>query len=982
MITKSLLQTIRRASQPGAGHWGAFLPAPVRLAGASFRLGCLFLMAGVFGPDRGLAAGPITAEARGATVETDRYRATIRDGAIAGFFNKLTREEYLAPNARPDEWLPHLPSGLGTQATPADRAGAHRLFEWPWWEFPNDTNWPNQHFPDRQSKFTFAAGDAQSAVLTYRGLSNGQARFGDETFTLEVRVDAATGDLLLTPGAQSPRAGVYSCGLALGTLGQAITVEAPIFEGMRVDRQMQRKLYSNSWPGYWDYGFLALNGERTGAVGLWCQDAELKCYKSLFFRVSEAGLSLSVMGLNVPPFDALKSAKPMTWRLQAFDRSWAQAAARFRDWRLTNVKLAPRAAWVTNLSFMNYGMNKVDAWGIGMLRSYFAGMDLDRVITWAPAVRGTGFDKNHTDNTPYPGCRADMAAWKSSKLRVFAYLQPMIMWAPDPKTERERKAVEFSARALSCTPFLADNKTSVRMHDYHHLGQPDWQRWFLDWVKEYCQDYGFDGVYHDSTYHCSLDVRGLAVGGLTAPQGMAEYFFKAATESPGTLHATEHLNEVNSVGASLGLGCGIIWGVPSYKGGPGPVGSMNWQRIFRASPVSNALPGPQAAIVGFPHLSNFTERGPGPFHDGMDQMERRGDLAAIPLGRHDFVADPVAFNHAVNDIWLDRHRALMFVQHGLRAVFPEAWEREVFSYFRGADGAEFRYEARPWGSVFLETKAGQPTLHYGRVKGVTHAAVAAGIFGWPGYDEAGPAGLDPAMTYCVDPAIQRPPGVFQPRAETVCITEAFANDTFAFLQLRPLSAEGGSTPGLRLRAATAPKTLWVDGEVVSPQPAGPQLWDVPARANSFVVAIFRELPLGGFDPAVNGGVSRMIQSTSRRDLLQPAAFQAAMVAQAGGVKINPAGQLIYNRLRGESQALLPLRAPTGSGPQTLRLTFTATAAPATAWNGKPLTWTSKPGTGKLAAHTTELTANAGDAGLLSFNLSAGGVLKLDWTRTR
>jgi hypothetical protein len=721
-----------------------------------------------------------------------------------------------------------------------------------------------------------------------------------------------------------------------------------------------------------------LNGELTGAVGLWCQDAELKNYKSLFYRVSDTGLSLAVLGLNAPPFGPLQSAKTVTWRMQAFDKSWAQAAARFRAWRLANVPLAPRAAWVTNLSFMNYGMNRVDSRGIGMLRSYFSGLDLNRVITWAPAVRGAGFDQNHANNTPYAGCQSDMAAWKSANLKVIAYLQPMILWSPDPQTDRERDAVTFSARALSCTPFLADDHTSLPYRDQHNLWQPDWQRWFLDWVQEYLRDYGFDGIYHDQTYHCPLDARGLVGGGLTASQGMAEYFYKAATENPGSLHGTEHLNEVNSVGASLGLGCGIIWGVPGYLGKIGPVGSMNWQRIKRASPVSNALPGPQSAIFGFPHQSNFTERGPGPFHHGMDQMEGRGDLAALPLGAYDFVALPTTYNQAVNEIWLDRRRALLFVQHGLRAVFPEDWSRAVFSYFRGADGTDFRYAARPWGSVLVEIQSGQEVIHYGRVNGVTRATVAAGIFGWPCYDDQGPTGLDPAVTYCLDPALARPPGVFSPKAEGVCGANAFANGTFATLQLRSLAAGTGDFPGLRFSAAVEPKALWVDGDAVLPQPAGPQLWDVPAKTNSIVVALFQEPPPGSLDPTTNGAVCRLVQTSSGRDLLNPAAFAAGVVAQAGGVGIVPAGALIGNRLSGQSQCHLPLKAPADSGLQALRLTFNADA-PTAWWNGKSVAWTASGGS--PTAYTANLPVKPSDCGLLSLNVSVGGALKLEWIGT-
>lgn len=952
---------------PPAGRWAA-----VRLLAAL--LGCAALT--------GVCPGAITPTDRGAIIETERYRATIRDGALSGFVNKLTGEEYLAPPARTPDWRGPLPSGLGTQHTTAERDSARSLFEWPWWEFPVHTNWPNQHFPDAQSRFTYERRAADAGVLTYRGLSNGRERFADEVFSLEVRVDAPTGDLLITPRAQSPRGGLYGCGFAVSTLAPAVTVEAPIFEGLRLDRDMERKVYSNFWPGYWDYAFFALNGAERGAVALWCQDAELKFYKSLFFRVSDEGLSLAVMGLNIPPFEEQKTAGTVTWRVQAFDRSWAQGAARFRNWRLAEVRLAPRPSWVTNISFMNYGMHQVDVWGVGMLRQYFAGLDLSRVVTWAPAVRTTGFDRNHANNTPYPGSQSHMAAYKSAGLRVFAYLQPMIMWSPDPKTDRERQAIEFSQRALARGAFLTNHTTSVPLRDYHNLGQPDWQRWFLDWVREYCQDYGFDGIYHDSTYHTSLDVRGLAVGGLTAPQGMARYFYRAATENPDTIHVTEHLNEVNSVGASLGLGCGIIWGVPSYKGAIGPVGSMNWQRIRRASPVSNALPGPQSAIMGFPHFSNFTERGPGHFHDGMEQMERRGDLAAIPLGRHDFVAEPIAFTNAVHEIWLDRRRAILFVQHGLRAAFPEDWDRKVLSYFRGADGSDFRYESRPWGSAFVEVKPEGKVLHYARAGGVTRVETPAGIYAWPCYNERGPVGLDPAQIYCLDPQAQRPPGVFDFDGDGACVAEAFASDTFSWFRLRPLTNAPGGFSGLRLRAAAPPATLWVDGVTVQPRPLGDQLWEVPARADSLVVAAFREIPPGGFDPETSGAVSRMLQSASRRDLLEPRAFRPALAIQRGDLRINPAGIVIYNRLRGDSQTLLPLRAPVGKGNQTLRLTFTSASAPAAAWNGQPLAWDSQPATGNLSAHAAQLALGDGQTGVLSLALTNGGMMKFDWKAAR
>ena len=399
-----------------------------------------------------------------------------------------------------------MPSGLGTQNTDSQRESARKLFEWPWFEHPTTASWPNQHFPTAASTFAFEAEDGLNALLAYGGLSNGVESFVDESFSLEIGIDEKTGDLLLTPAAETPRGGVYGCGFTLTALAPEVTVEAPIFEGVRLDRHMQRNLWVNQWPSFWDYGFLALNGEKTGAVGLWCQDADLKVYKTLFYLIDQQGLSLSVQAMNRPPFNELKSAKPMTWRLQAFDTSWAQAAARFRDWRLKNVKIAPRPDWVKKLSFMDYGMNKASPAGETVtLERYFGGKDLDRVLTWAPAVRAAGFDTNHARNDPYPGFREDMRGWKAKKLKLMVYLQPMIMWSPEPKTERERRAVEFSALANTRSPFRSGRDTVDLKHDQHNLGCPQWQRWFLDWVKEYIQDYGADGVYHDQSYCCPIE---------------------------------------------------------------------------------------------------------------------------------------------------------------------------------------------------------------------------------------------------------------------------------------------------------------------------------------------------------------------------------------------------------------------------------------------------------------------------------------------
>ena len=126
------------------------------------------------------AAEPIVRPTdRGAVVETDRYRAEFRDGVLTGFFNKLTAEEYVRQDVKAAEVIPHLPTGLATQATDPEREAAAKLFEHYWWEHPATTTWPNQHFATARSTFTCVLKDASTAVLTYQGLSNCTKQFDD-----------------------------------------------------------------------------------------------------------------------------------------------------------------------------------------------------------------------------------------------------------------------------------------------------------------------------------------------------------------------------------------------------------------------------------------------------------------------------------------------------------------------------------------------------------------------------------------------------------------------------------------------------------------------------------------------------------------------------------------------------------------------------------------------------------------------------------
>lgn len=859
-----------------------------------------------------LMAGPacwagISPLERGAKVETDSFAIEIRDGVVVGLLNKLTSEEYLDRHADLAKVVPHLPAGLGTQATEPERVASLRLYQWPWWEHPADASWPNHHAPSPQSKCELKAAGESKATLTYTGLSDGEKTYPDESLTLELAVDAPTGDLLITPVARSPRAGVYSSSLTVAPLGPAITAEAPIFDGVRLDRHTPPALWVTQWGGYWDYAFLAFNGYKKGAVAVWCQDADLKHYKSLNYLTNREGISFSFTAFNVPPFDQAREAGPITWRIQAFSHGWSQAVARYRDWRTKNVKTAPRPEWASQISFVNGGVNAEKEWR-GFLEKYLGANDPSRAITLAGGVRTNPFNSNHINNTAYKTFPEDMKAWKAKGHRLMALLQPMLMESPDPRTDREKAGMAAQAKSETVTVFQKPGEAKpIPYLDLHHLGQGDWQRWMLDWVKEYIQDYGADGIYHDNAFPCPIDVRGLAVDGKTSPQGMAEYFLKAQSENPNSIHCTQHLTEINVTGASLGVGSSVVWGTAQ---------SMRRQRVDHPSPISNALHFPLGAIFSYPHYSGVaggpTER----FHWGMNLAEGRGELAFALLQN----AQAAQTDGLAGERWLETTRNQTFLRKGLRAVFPEEWDRQVLSYFRGAKGEDLRYVITPWGSAFVEIEGGKSRMISGRIHGVPGARTEGGIHGWPVYNASGPSGLHPGRYYVLDPDHKRPVGYFSTNSPFSTslyegyVEEGLATETFAYIKIRPREdiLNITSFDSVTLHTARAPKAVWVDGVEVKPQPQGEGEWKIEFQltARVAIVAILNDIP-AGIDKLAANAVARSVGPDWPMDQLQ-------LANGAEGCKIT-ADTITSDR----SLVQIPIQVSPSQGDGTLKLTVPA-----------------------------------------------------------
>lgn len=874
---------------------------------------------------------------RGASVRSRGVSIEIVDGAVAQITNLLTKEKLLRADADLKAWAARVPSGLGTIATADQREAAKTLHAWPWNEMAKGFVLRNQHFPDADSKVALTSESPSVATLEYTNLTDGSGRFPDETYSLRIAIDESTGDVLLTPTATAKSAGVFSTNLLIAPTRTPISIDAPIFDGVRLTGDMKTNLWVNQ-SGYWDYPLLAYNGEEHGAVGIWAQDPTF-AYKALFYMADGNGIATSFCTIVNPPFDKVTQATGVSWRIQAFDTSWAQVAARYRDWRAKEVKTAPRPAWVGEISFVNSGVNANTPW-LTMLGEGVGADSVRRTITFMPVIRAAGFDNMHWDNAAYPKFGEETKAWREVGAKTLAYLQPMIMWGNRGEVSEQAKNVLAMSDDANTRSAFSGKLEVTPFHDQHHLGHPAWQKWFLACVKNFL-DLGADGVYHDQSYPVPIDGRG-PINGMNSIQGMADYFYKAATLAPNAVHGTEHLTEANIVGASLGIGSGIHWGLAP---------TLRMQRIRNGSPISNALHHPLGVIWAFPHMSQLGgDREWTLFDWGMDLQERRGEIAGFAIQ----TGVPSPLDEVVNQPKLDWWRGRVFVAKGLRPIFPEKWERSVRSYFRGAGGQDVRYENSDLGSEFVEYVNGVREVIYNRMTGVTSAETPLNIAGWFFYSPKGPSGLHPHRYYLGDPTVKRPGAYFMPGFTVVpgtptldCLYESYVdqctgNDEFLWLRIRPLEVPGRvvGSDKVRLYSPHEPVMVLVNGkmEKISPVKDQAGVYELGLQTPADVVVFLKPVSTD-FASLKDHVFARQVGSTNL-DGVKPQ-FVTTHLVKASPVKPDEAATKMTVRMEAmkslagcpRGQIHLPLNAD-GDKPVTYRLLLPDNAT--VALNGLPI----------------------------------------------
>ena len=150
---------------------------------------------------------------------------------------------------------------------------------------------------------------------------------------LLIEEDLSTGDVCVTPSAQTSMTGLKACRWEMFGIDPDVEVTVPYMQGIKVpisdSRFKTEKLQDLRYPFRWESAFVAFSRE-TG--GFWVRaDCLNKKYKSLRIGNDVAFNCALFDSENTGPIEAEMSAGGVTWKLNVYEGDWTVPIYLYRD---------------------------------------------------------------------------------------------------------------------------------------------------------------------------------------------------------------------------------------------------------------------------------------------------------------------------------------------------------------------------------------------------------------------------------------------------------------------------------------------------------------------------------------------------------------------------------------------------------------------------------------------------------------------------
>ena len=628
------------------------------------------------------ASAQVVASGKSLTVTTANAVATFNGPDLVGFVNSLTNETYLKnPSA----------GELAQVDTIASTGQALQSSNWTIGSEPG-TGLP-------------------LATIT----SSDSVR----TFTLTVKIDPASQEIVLRCGASVSTAGLRGASWSIAgldfTSGRLII---PANGGRIFDRAHPDIGTSMEYPNNW-HAQMAVYESALGSFVMYSTDAQMFFKRLRLSSRGDSTVDVAVATEAVAPFPSATTVPAVEWRLKAFAGDWRVSARLYRDWLLANRPPVSNAAhpWVSDIRAV-VGVYRTDA---SLLTPLAALLVPSQTLLYLVDWRQDSYDINYPDYTPRAGVASFVSSAHALGFKVMLHTD-LIGVSPGNADYAAMQPYQLrTPETLDLMGWQWDRLSDPQRFAFIDPAAPSFRALWISRMGAAIAAVAPDALHLDISGYTFNDGNG-PIAGLTYPQGTDQFRKDIIAAFPSVALGGEGENDISYRYESFAQ---IDWNAPNNPG----------------HPIATFLFSPQVRYYGY--LGQHLAQDPG-FKRDLLEYERRAILPQLPIGS----ASDLDMSNA------DNARLIGLIQSWQTHAFQPAWTADW-------TGALVRYEGLAGSTATLTDSGGLTTLTaagstlFQLAHDVNQVTSGSFLNAWPAFDNTTLYGLNPTRLYFLDP-VPRP----------------------------------------------------------------------------------------------------------------------------------------------------------------------------------------------------------------------------------
>ncbi len=372
-------------------------------------------------------------------------------------------------------------------------------------------------------------------------------RFSDlpgSSGTCAYRVEAASGDLIVTQKATTPGAanGVWGVSWSIADIPLDYAIVVPGRSGLRLTPDTPGSRQEFDYPVTWEAQLVIVEGPKSGCF-VWANDVKGR-FKRLTVERTGSGWRLGLVSINAAPFDKLTACDSVEWRLNTYVGDWRVPARRYRDWADANLRPAPLASqhpeWVKDIrGCVIMGLDRA------VLDALPVRFEPRQTLLYLPDWRTAGYDRNYPD---YDHPRTELAPFiKRAHELGFRVMLHVNYFGVDPLNplykEFEPHQVRDPWESHEKLWWTWDRADPPIRFAYINPAFKPWRDLFTACMVRLCQSTSTDALHLDQTL-CIFNDNGGLIDGQSMLDGNIAIHRQLREVLPQVALSGEGLNEV------------------------------------------------------------------------------------------------------------------------------------------------------------------------------------------------------------------------------------------------------------------------------------------------------------------------------------------------------------------------------------------------------------------------------------------------------